>query len=253
MLSNFMYFLEYLHAVRSLFAVIALLLGVVFMLIWKFKKKKHLLFICAAALTAVSCAVLLHGCYSAYVRPQSMEVKLTQEELADFCESVLKDDRFLDLNGFLPNNQKDFYKEERNKKGYRADETVSYENTVQSVLYRPNSAVYYELSAFEDAQTAERVFRQAYLSDFDNSASAENKICLETDAYTAYARQDFHATFFDLHQGEHNVTDLTVSIVRENYIITLYESTESHTPKLYSLIKDKKLFDRDYTLKAWVE
>lgn len=250
MLSQLMYFLEILHAVRSLISIIVFILGIVFILIWKFKRKNVSLLICSIVLMVIPCIVIIHGCYSAYIRPTNMEVALTQQELADFSEYLLENDRFLDTEGFLCNNKRSYYIEENGQEEQLDDEMVY--AIKQSVVYRPNSGIYYYLLAFDDEKAAEKIFKQNYLPDVHNKNAMENKVYVEDD-YLAFARQSFHSTFFDLHQGEHNVTELTVVILHENYIIWISEPTEKHTPKLYSLIKEEKLFDNGYKLKTWVE
>ena len=62
-----------------------------------------------------------------------------------------------------------------------------------------------------------------------------------------------YSTFFNLEQGEHNTTDADIIILYENYIISVFESTERHTPLLFSLIKEGKLFGSDYKLRTWVK
>ena len=115
MLSNLIYFLESLHCVRSLISIIVFAVGIVLILIWKFKIKKTSLLVCSVILMIIPCIVIVHGCYSAYLRPAHMEVELTQQELADFSEYLLEDDRFLDTKSFLRNNEKWFYQEEKGK------------------------------------------------------------------------------------------------------------------------------------------
>lgn len=252
MLSKLMYFLEGLHCIRSSISIIVFIAGIVLILIWQFKRKNVPLLICSVVLMAVPCIVIMHGCYSAYARPASMKVELTQEELMDFSEYLLKDERFLNTQEFLPNNEKNYY-EENGKKERFDDETVyDYDNIKQSVIYQPNSEIYYYLSVYADAETAKNVFTQNYLPDVNNTIAMENKIYVEDD-YSIYASQNFESTFFNLHQGEHNATDLTIVILHENYIIWISETTERHTPKLYSLIKEDKLFDSEYKLRTWVE
>lgn len=254
MLSKLMYLLEGLHSVRSLISVIALIAGIVLIIIWKAKRKKVSVLICSAVLITVPVIVIAHGCYSAYLRPASMEVELTEQEIKDFSEYLLENDRFLDTKSFLPNNIKSFYSNGKNEKKDRYDEiSYCYDSTEQSVTYRPNSDIIYYLYSYEDAKTAENVFKEEYLPDVNNKITMENKIYIKGDDYSVYAGQSFESTFFDLHQGEHNVTDLTFAILHENYIIIISEVTESHTPKLCSLIKEEKLFDRGYKLKTWVE
>lgn len=253
MLSKLMYFLEGLHSVRSLISIIALIAGIVLILLWKFKRKNVSVLICSVILMIVPCIVIIHGCYSAYVRPASMEVGLTQQELADFSKYLLENDRFLDTKGFLRNNEKSFYKVENGKEEQFDDETLYYDNIKQGVVYQPNSEIYYYLFSYEDAKTAKKIFKQNYLPDVNNAIAMENKTYVEDDDYLVYASQNFESTFFNLHQGDHNATDLTIVILHENYIIWISEVTERHTPKLYSLIKEEKLFDNDYKLSTWVK
>ncbi len=253
MLSNLIYFLESLHCVRSLISIIVFAVGIVLILIWKFKIKKTALLVCSVILMIIPCIVIVHGCYSAYLRPAHMEVALTQQELADFSEYVLEDDRFLDTKSFLRNNEKWFYQEEKGKEEQIDGKTLYSDDIQQGVLYQPNSSIYYYLSEYEDAETAEKVFMQSFLPDVNNAISMENKVYIVDADYTACASQEFDGTFFDWHQGEHNFTTLTVAILHENYIIWIREGTERHTPKLYSLIKEEKLFDSDYKLKTWVK
>lgn len=238
MLSIFMYFLEALHCRRSLISIIVFVVGIVLIFIWKFKRKNVSVLTCSVILMVVPCIVIVHGCYSAYLRPTSMKVELTKQELTDFSRYLLDDDKFLDTNGFLRNNEKSYYEAENGKE-------------IQ-VVYQPNSGIYYYLFKYEDTKTAEKIFNQNYLPDVNNAISMENKIHIVDEDYSVCASQNFNSTFFNLHQGEHNVTNLTVVILHENYIIWISEDTERHTPKLYSLIKEEKLFDSDYKLKTWV-
>lgn len=233
-----MYFLEALHCRRSLISIIVFVVGIVLIFIWKFKRKNVSVLTCSVILMVVPCIVIVHGCYSAYLRPTSMKVELTKQELTDFSRYLLDDDKFLDTNGFLRNNEKSYYEAENGKE-------------IQ-VVYQPNSGIYYYLFKYEDTKTAEKIFNQNYLPDVNNAISMENKIHIVDEDYSVCASQNFNSTFFNLHQGEHNVTNLTVVILHENYIIWISEDTERHTPKLYSLIKEEKLFDSDYKLKTWV-
>ena len=254
MLSKLMYFLESLHSIRSLISIIALIAGIVLVFIWKFKRKKVSVLICSVILMIVPCIVIAHGCYSAYLRPASMKVELTEQEIKDFSKYLFENDRFLDTKSFLPNNEKSFYSHGENGKKDLNDETpYYYDSTEQSVVYRPNSEICYYLFSYEDAQTAEKIFKEEYLPDVNNKIAMENKIYIKGDDYSVYAGQNFESTFFNLRQGEHNVTNLTVVILHENYIIWISEVTERHTPKLYSLIKEEKLFDNNYKLKTWVK
>lgn len=253
MLSDFMYFLEALHCRRSLISVIVFIVGIVLILIWKFKRKNISFLICSVIFMVVPCIVIIHGCYSAYIRPTSMKDKLTQQELADFSRYLLDDDKFLDTNGFLRNNEKSYYEAENDKEEQIDDKTLYYDNIKQSVIYQPNSEIYYYLFKYEDTKTAKKIFNQNYLPDVNNAIEMENKIYVVDEDYSVCAIQNFNSTFFNLHQGEHNVTSLTVVILHENYIIWISEVTERHTPKLYSLIKEEKLFDSDYKLRTWVE
>lgn len=252
MLSNFMYFLEALHCRRSLISIIVFVVGIVLIFIWKFKRKNVSVLICSVILMVVPCIVIVHGCYSAYLRPTSMKVELTKQELTDFSRYLLDDDKFLDTNGFLRNNEKSYYEAEKGKEKRFDDKTLYYDNIKQGVVYQPNSGIYYYLFKYEDTKTAEKIFNQNYLPDVNNAISMENKIHIVDEDYSVCASQNFNSTFFNLHQGEHNVTNLTVVILHKNYIIWISEDTERHTPKLYSLIKEEKLFDSDYKLKTWV-
>lgn len=249
-----MYFLEALHCRRSLISIIVFVVGIVLIFIWKIKRKNVSFLICSVIFMVIPCIVIIHGCYSAYLRPTSMKVELTQQELADFSRYLLEDDRFLDTKGFLYNNEKGYYKEENDKEEQFDDKTLYYyDNIKQGVLYQPNSDIYYYLFSYEDAKTAEKIFKQNYLPDVNNANSMKNKTYFEDDDYSVYASQNFESTFFNLHQGEHNATILTVVILHENYIIWISEVTERHTPKLYSLIKEEKLFDNNYKLRTWVK
>lgn len=253
MLSKFMCFLESIHCARSLISVIVFIIGIVLIMIWKFKRKSVSVLICSIVLMVVPCIVIIHGCYSAYVRPSSMEVEFTQQELADFSEYLLENDRFLDVKTFLRNNEKSYYKAENGKERELDGEILYYDTIEQGVIYQPNSEIYYYLFSYEDEETAERIFKHDYVPDVNNELSMENKVYSENDDYSVYARQNFESTFFNLHQGEHNATELTIVILHENYIIWITEVTEKHTPKLYSLIKEEKLFDSDYKLRTWVK
>ncbi len=254
MLSKLMYFLESLHSIRSLISIIALIAGIVLVFIWKFKRKKVSVLICSVILMIVPCIVIAHGCYSAYLRPASMKVELTEQEIKDFSKYLFENDRFLDTKSFLPNNEKSFYSHGENGKKDLNDETpYYYDSTEQSVVYQPNSEIYYYLFKYEDTKTAKKIFNQNYLPDVNNAIEMENKIYVVDEDYSVCAIQNFNSTFFNLHQGEHNVTSLTVVILHENYIIWISEVTERHTPKLYSLIKEEKLFDNNYKLKTWVK
>ncbi len=253
MLSKLMYFLEGLHSVRSLISVIVLIAGIVLIIVWKVKRKNVSVLICSIVLITVPVIVIAHGCYSAYLRPESMEIGLTEQEIKDFSEYLLENDRFLDTKSFLTNNIKSFYEAENGKK-YLYDETMYYyDSTQQGVTYKPNSDIIYYLHTYKDAKTAENIYKDEYLPDVNNKTATENKIYIKGDDYSVYAGRNFKSTFFDLRQGEHNITDLTFVILHENYIILISEVTESHTPKLCSLIKEEKLFDRGYKLKTWVE
>ena len=253
MLSKFMCFLESIHCVRSLISVIVFIIGIVLIMIWKFKRKSVSVLICSIVLMVVPCIVIIHGCYSAHVRPSSMEVEFTQQELADFSEYLLENDRFLDVKTFLRNNEKSYYKAENGKERELDGEILYYDTIEQGVIYQPNSEIYYYLFSYEDEETAERIFKHDYVPDVNNAIAMENKIYVVDEDYSVCASQNFNSTFFNLHQGEHNVTNLTVVILHENYIIWISEVTEKHTPKLYSLIKEEKLFDNDYKLRTWVK
>lgn len=252
MLSKFMFFLEDLHCIRSFISIIALVIGIILIFIWKFKSKKTSLLICSVIAIVISCIVIVHGCYSAYLRPTDMKVMLSQQELVDFSEYLLKDNRYLNVKDFLPNNH-DYFKEETELYEYEDGQAVTYNYIVKGINYQPNSAIYYRLDIYENEQDAQKAFEQNHLSELGNPISADNIDFLETSNYSVYASQSFDATFFDWHQGEHNSTYMTVVILHENYIIWISENTERHTPKLYSLIKEEKLFDSDYKLKTWVE
>ena len=246
MLTKFMYFLESIHSIRSLISIIVLVIGIILIFIWKFKSKKASLLICSVIAIVIPCIVIAHGCYSAYLRPTSMKVELSQQELIDFSEYILENDRFLNAKDFLPNNQKNYFIEETKQYEYEDGQKVNYDFVDQRVIYQPNSAIYYWLVIYENEQDAQKVFEEM-------KGRKQNITVLKNENYSLFAEQSFNSTFFNYAQGEHNLVDLDIYILHKNYIICFKEHTERRTPKLYSLIKEKQLFDSDYKLTTLVE
>lgn len=242
MLTKFMYFLEMLHCIRSLISIIVLVIGIILIFIWKFKSKKTSLLICSVIAIVIPCIVIAHGvCLR---RNIGMAVKLSQQELMDFSEYILENDRFLNTKDFLPNNKKDYFKEETEQYEYEDGQTLKYVFVNQRVIYQPNSAIYYWLETYENEQDAQKAFAEMT----DNLAYTY----IGNENYLLFADQSRRSTFFDYEQGEHNVVELDIYILYENYVISFHESTERKTPKLYSLIKEHQLFDSDYKLTTLV-
>lgn len=260
MLTKLMYFFETLHCIRSFISSIILLIGIILFFVWKFKSKKTSLLICCVIAIAIPSFVIAHGCYSAYLRPTSMKVKLSQQELMDFSEYIIENDRFLNTNCFLPNNRHHF-KEEHTQFEYKDGQTVNYNYLMQNVTYQPNSSIYYWLYIYENEQDSQKDYERrtgdnkniTVSENFVDKEELGNLVYIKQENYSLFAEQHFMSTFFDLHRGEHNKVDLNIYILHKNYIIRFTESTERNTPKLYSIIKKQQLFDGNYTLTTLVE
>lgn len=240
MLTKFMYFLEMLHCIRSLISIIVLVIGIILIFIWKFKSKKTSLLICSVIAIVIPCIVIAHG---VYLRGGTgTDVKLSQQELMDFSEYILENDRYLNTKDFLPNNKKDYFEEETKQYEYEDGQTVNYDFVNQRVIYQPNSAIYYWLETYENEQDAQKAFAEM----------TDNLAYIGNENYLLFADQSRRSTFFDYEQGEHHVAELDIYILHKNYVISFHESTERKTPKLYSLIKEHQLFDSDYKLTTLV-
>ena len=253
MLAGLLNFLHTLYCFRNLLSVIVFTIGIILIIIWKFKVKKAPLLVCSVILMVGSCAVISISCYNTYIRPTSADVKLSRQELMDFSEYVLENERFLNVQGFLPNNEKSFYYEEYIEDKNKNGQPIEYNYTNQGVFYRPSCGIYYMLSEYEDEQSAQEAFREN--CSLDDNLAIEKYTLIENDSYSdysLYAKQRHKAAFFDLHQGDFNSTDLKIFILYENYIICFYEVAVATTPKLYSLIKNQQLFNSEYTLKTFV-
>lgn len=259
MLSRITYFLYALYCIRSFIAVLPFIIGVILILIWKTGKKGKVWLTSSIILTACAVLVFADGCYNVYLRPTNPEVNLTEQELIDFGAYLTEDTLFLNTKEFLPNNNKDFYREEKDDviKDYDIPEPGKYikysvDSVEQRVCYAPSADIYYYLTEFEDAETAKKYFETHFSLDGQPPTATKNKMYIETEKYTVYAAKEFSATFFDLHQGDHNSTRLNIFVLYENYVIHICEDTEWHTMKLYSLIKKERLFDNSYELTTWV-
>lgn len=254
MLAGLFNFLHTLYCFRSLLSVIIFIIGIVLIIIWKFKIKKVPLLICSVILTVGSCAVIALGCYNAYIRPTSSDVKLSRQELTDFSEYVLENERFLNVRDFLPNNEKISFDEEHIASENEDGQPIEYNYTYQGVFYGPSCGIYYILFEYKDEPSAQLDFKER-CSLGNNPPTSEKYTLIENDSYSdysLYAKQSHEAAFFDLHQGDFNSTDLEFFILYENYIIYFNEATAKNTPKLYSLIREQQLFNSDYTLKTYV-
>lgn len=148
-MNKILYTLYGFYSVRSFWAVIFLVIGIILMIRWKKKNKSRRnpqLWI-GAILAAASVVVLAAGCYNILLKPQFEHIKLSEQELTSFTEYLLEDERFLQKDKFMPNNETN-YKEE--------DEEEKYSG--QYVMYQPGSTVGYYLFTYDSSEEAKGAF-----------------------------------------------------------------------------------------------
>lgn len=253
-MSKILYTLYGFYSIRSFWSVVFLVIGIILMIRWKKKNKSRRspqLWI-GAILAAASVVVLAAGCFNILLKPQFEHIKLSEQELTSFTEYLLEDERFLQKDKFMPNNETNYKEEDEEEKCIG-----------QYIMYQPGSTVGYYLFTYDSSEEAKAAFiekmgyyeygpYQMGYEEFSPFSGNENAVYIENDTYTIYVPPvENKYTFFNLEQGDHSSTAVDIYILYDNYIIKYYEDTERSRPVIYRLIKDELFFDSQYKLPKW--
>lgn len=222
-----------MYALRNFLSAIILLAGIILLLVNKFIHKK-MLGVIGLVFTVVSLLVLTVGCYNAFLKPQYEPIDITENELVSFADYVIEDERFKDINKFLPNNDT-MIKESFN-------EDLKLKASASHYFYDRNCQISCFVDEYEDEVSAANNFNELI-------KDAELSSVITNEKYSLYVPPvEYESTFFNLHEGEHSTRTLTFVISYEKYNITILETTEKRTPIFYYAVKNNIFYNSDLVL-----
>lgn len=229
-----------MYCLRSFLMTIVLIIGIILLIVNRFKKRKHLTVIGIISIV-LSSIVLLNGCYDAFLRPKYKPIDMSKEELVDFAEYVIEDERFKDINNFLPNNETLTKSDEsfHETLSYKRDKIYSVKSMESHYFYRYSCQLSCFVDEFENEEMASNYFQ-------DRTEFADPSDIIAKENYCIYAPPIEHqATFFNLHEGDHSTKHIKIVILYDKYEITFLE-VATGKPLIFGAAKHHQFFN-EYT------
>lgn len=226
----------------EVFITLGFLIGLVLLILWRVKQKGKVW--CTISALLLVCSVLFGciGIYNAYFRPESAPIDMTEQEITEFCDYLLRDDNF--QKEFLPASyaspsvyeQPDY--KQPDGEGYKTLYTEAYKY-VPCFLY---SDMRYGLREYPDAESAQAAF--AEMADADEP----NAVLVEREDYTVvFAPVKWESYYFNWNKGWGSKTTIQMTCVYDRYIITYREECDFGKPRFYKMAKQELFFDSSYT------
>lgn len=232
-----------MYSLRSFLMTIVLIIGVILLIANRFKKIK-LLTVIGIISIVLSSIILLNGCYDAFLRPKYKPIDMSKEELVDFAEYVIEDERFKDINNFLPNNEtltksdESFREMLSDKREW--DKIYSAKRMESSYFYRYSCQLSCFVEEFENEEMASN-----YFQDNIEFAKADPSDIITKENYCIYAPPIEHdATFFNLHEGDYSVKNIDIVILYDKYEITFLE-VATGKPLIFDAAKNHQFFNEN--------
>ena len=220
---------------------------IILLIVNRFKKRKHLTVIGIISIV-LSSIVLLNGCYDAFLRPKYKQIDMSKEELVDFAEYVIEDERFKDINNFLPNNEtliksdESFHETLSDKRDW--DKIYSVKTMESTYLYRYSC----QLSCFVDEFESEEMASNYFQDNIEIANADPDDDIITKDNYCIYAPPIEHeATFFNLHEGDHSTKHIRIVILYGKYQITFLE-VATGKPLIFGAAKRHQFFNENTML-----
>lgn len=225
------FLLGYLIYYNEVWFVLLLLLGIVLLVVWKKKRKSKALAVVSALMILVSVAACAAGIYNAYIRPKTVPIAMTEQQITDFCDYLTQDENF--KKEFLPASSAEYYVTEA-EDGKPATQS-------KTVEYLVASYASYTVEEYPDAQSAQAEFERR------TTGTDPNTTRVETDSYTVvFAPVEQDAYFFNWNSGYRSRKVIKMTCLYGEYLITYYEDCDCGQPKFYKMAEEKLFFDESY-------
>lgn len=224
------------YHLRSLLSLVFLAIGIILLIVRKFKKNKtKALFVIGSLFSIFSILVILMGCYNTYIKPKYKKANFSEQALVEFCDNAISSKKLSNPEMFLPNNSKLFYELDNNI-------------IEQGVAYGPNCMLQYWLWTYKDSDTSQKEFE----NQIKKYEGFEKKFLYFTkENYSVFVPPiENDASFFNWHTGDYNSQCVKIYIKYGSCVVVLSEQTEKFVPLLYKLVNENLLFNDQYKLKS---
>lgn len=225
------FFTGWLVYFDELWITLGFLIGLVLLILWRVKQRGKVW--CTVSALLLVCSVLFGciGIYNAYFRPKSAPIDMTEQEITEFCDYLLRDDNF--QKEFLPACDNTIFVDEA-QDGEPA-------GTSKSVYCFIDSELRYTLYAYADAESAQAAFAET--ADVDEP----NATLVEREDYTVvFAPVKWESYYFNWNEGYRSTRSIALTCVHDRYIITYREAGDFGKPRFYKMAEQELFFDLSY-------
>lgn len=226
----------------EVFITLGFLIGLVLLILWRVKQRGKVW--CTVSALLLVCSVLFGciGIYNAYFRPKSTPIDMTEQEITEFCDYLLRDDHF--QKEFLPASyaspsvyeQPDY--KQPDGEGYKTLYTEAYKYVPCFV----SSSMTYRVREYPDAESAQAAFAETANADEANATLVERE-----DYTVVFAPVKWEAHYFNWNEGFGFKTTIRMACVHDRYII-IYEEEACDVvkPRFYKMAEQELFFDSSY-------